>query len=143
MAYVKGIAHTAFKVHHMEASVRFYEEALGFTKAFELRNPRDGSPWIVYLHAGGDQFIELFYGGENKAAAVEAPIGFEHMCLAVQQIRELAASLEAMGVLDSPVSRGSDGNYQCWTHDPDGNRIELMQMEKDSLQSRFLKNRNA
>ena len=36
-------------------------------------------------------------------------------------------------MLDSQVSQGMDMNWQCWTHDPDHNRIELMQMEADSL----------
>jgi lactoylglutathione lyase len=29
---------------------------------------------------------------------------------------------------------GADGNLQAWIEDPDGNRIELMQMAPDSLQ---------
>ena len=29
---------------------------------------------------------------------------------------------------------GADYNYQAWIEDPDGNRIELMQMMPDSMQ---------
>ena len=36
------------------------------------------------------------------------------------------------------MKNGSDRNWQCWTHDPDGNRIELMQMMDDSKQMMFL-----
>ncbi len=37
------------------------------------------------------------------------------------------------------MKSGSDGNLQCWTHDPDGNRIEIMQMGKESLQNAFIR----
>ena len=60
---MKGIAHAAFNVSDMERALRFYRETFGFEKAFELKHPETGEPWIVYVHAGGNQFIELFYGG--------------------------------------------------------------------------------
>ena len=28
---------------------------------------------------------------------------------------------------------------QCWTHDPDGNKIELMQLSEDGPQMKFVK----
>ena len=62
---MKGIAHAAFNVSDMERALRFYRETFGFEKAFELKHPETGEPWIVYVHAGGNQFIELFYGGVN------------------------------------------------------------------------------
>ena len=43
--------------------------------------------------------------------------------------------LEAAGIpLLLPLKRALDGNWQAWIEDPDGNRIELMQMDPDSLQ---------
>ena len=50
------------------------------------------------------------------------------------------AAIRAAGApLDAEPSMGCDGNWQCWTHDPDGNRIELMQMMPDSCQDQYLK----
>ena len=140
MALVKGIAHTAFNVKDMEKSVKFYEDVFGFTKAFEMINPEDNSPWIVYMHAGRDQFLELFYGGVNKVEHHEGDIGFSHICLEVEDIHAAAKAVTDHGApLDVPVQFGLDNNWQCWTHDPDGNRIELMQMGEDSLQNNFIK----
>ena len=34
---------------------------------------------------------------------------------------------------------GADGNLQAWIEDPDGNRIELMQMDPNNMQSKALK----
>ena len=43
--------------------------------------------------------------------------------------------LDAAGVpLTVQKKMGADGNWQAWIEDPDGNRIELMQMMPDSLQ---------
>ena len=55
----KGIGHVAFNVRDMEKTIAFYEETLGFKKAFEIQRPENGEPWIVYVYGGGGQFIEL------------------------------------------------------------------------------------
>ena len=137
---VRGLAHAAFNVSDMEKSIRFYEDILGFEKAFELKSLITGEPWIVYLHAGGSQFIELFYGGLKYQEYKDENIGYSHLCLEVEDIHEFADRIINAGMmLDSPVTLGVDKNWQCWTHDPDYNRIELMQMEEDSLQIQFLK----
>ena len=139
---MKGIAHAAFNVSDMERALRFYRETFGFEKAFELKHPETGEPWIVYVHAGGNQFIELFYGGVNPQKYQDQNIGYSHLCLEVEDIHETAERIVKAGApLDSGVRQGCDGNWQCWTHDPDGNRIELMQMSEDSLQCRFLRER--
>ena len=137
---VKSIAHTALTVSDMEASLKFYREALGFEKAFETHDAND-NPWIVYIYVGSDQFLELFYAepGQEKA---QGGIGFNHMCFAVEDVQAIADHLVESGYpLDAAPRRGRDRNLQCWTHDPDGNRIELMQMVEDSSQSRFLRSR--
>lgn len=35
--------------------------------------------------------------------------------------------------------QGADFNWQCWTHDPDGIKIELMQLDEKSPQIQFIK----
>ena len=54
---VKGLAHVAFNVSDMDKAIQFYQDVLGFEKAFDLKNPKTGEPWIVYLYAGGNQFM--------------------------------------------------------------------------------------
>ena len=73
---MKGIAHAAFNVSDMERALRFYRETFGFEKAFELKHPETGEPWIVYVHAGGNQFIELFYGGVPPQKYQDQNIGY-------------------------------------------------------------------
>lgn len=130
---ITGIGHAAYFVADMDQALAFYCGKLGFTEAFELRHPETGAPWIRYIKVAPGQFIELFYDrtGENASGS------YSHLCLTVDDIQEAAARLREKGVpLDTPPNRGGDGNWQCWTHDPDGNRIEFMQIMPDSLQSR-------
>ncbi len=45
---VKGIGHVAFNVKDMERSIAFYENTLGFRKAFSIKKPETGEPWIEW-----------------------------------------------------------------------------------------------
>ena len=137
---VLGIAHTAFNVTDMDRTVKFYEDVFGGRKAFEINRPDTNEPWIVYLYIGGGQFVELFYGGVNATPYRDDNAGFSHLCLSVADINEAADSITRNGApLDIAPKYGVDGNWQCWTHDPDGNRIELMQMGEESIQNKFAK----
>jgi len=132
---IKGLAHTAYVVKDMEKSLHFYCDILGFKKIFELRRPETNEPWIEYLKVKEGQFIELFYGGEKSNAVDMQTAGYNHLCLEVDDIHEIAEHLKSKGVtLDVEPKQGLDLNYQCWAKDPDGNRIEFMQMHPDCPQ---------
>ncbi|MFD2114269.1 VOC family protein [Paenibacillus yanchengensis] len=134
---IKGIGHVAFVVKDMEQSLHFYCQVLGFEKMFEIPHPKTKEPWIVYLKVRAGQYIELFYDGKNIPEKVEKPIGYSHLCLEVTDIQAIASHLKEQGItLDVEPTQGVDRNYQCWATDPDGNRIEFMQMNPDSLQLR-------
>ena len=60
------------------------------------------------------------------------------MCLEVDDIQRAVADLRAAGAeLDDPVL-GSDGSWQAWLADPDGNRIELHQYTPESKQAKAM-----
>lgn len=130
---LKGLAHIAFVVENMEKSLHFYSDILGFERTYDLKD-EEGNPWLIYLKVQDNQFIELFYGGTKHYSNPKAA-GFEHFCLEVDNINEIAMYLEKHGVLDVKPSQGKDFNYQCWAKDPDGNRIEFMQIDSRSPQS--------
>ena len=132
---IKGIAHVAYTVADMEKSLWFYCEVLGFPKAFELKD-EDGNPWIIYIKVAEGQFIELFYNTGKSVAEKPKEIGYSHLCLEVEDINGIAKIVKDHGLtLDVEPVQGMDLNYQCWVKDPDGNRIEFMQMHRDSLQN--------
>jgi lactoylglutathione lyase len=129
---IKGIGHLALTVENMEKSLEFYCDILGFERAFEIRD-NENQPWIEYIKVAPGQFIELFYGGLTKQQEERNQIGFNHICLEVKDINEVANHLKLKGLtLDIEPTKGKDNNYQCWIKDPDGNRIEFMQLEPTS-----------
>lgn len=129
---IKGIAHVAYQVSNMEASIAFYDKVFGFKKKFELLDDQN-KPWIVYLQVNENQFIELFYA--NQTIDHHSKQSYQHLCIEVTNIVEEANRIQNMGyVLKHPVILGKDHNYQCWIDDPDQNPIELMEYGKDALQ---------
>lgn len=134
MKGIAGLAHVAIKVTDLDRSLDFYVNKLGFPEMLRLHKD-DGSPWLVYLRITDDQYLEVFPGAENDRAPGWDANGMNHMCLAVEDIRGLVAQVEAAGIpLLLPLKLALDGNWQAWIEDPDGNRIELMEMAADSLQ---------
>jgi predicted enzyme related to lactoylglutathione lyase len=146
-----SIAHIAITAADMDESMRFYTQAIGLSKAFELAHPETGAPWIVYMKVADNQFVELFYSdksgigtqaagdaGDAGGASSQAA-GFEHLCFCVDDIAAAAKKIEAAGFeLTSGPEQGSDGNWQCWTADPNGIRIEMMQISPESPQAKSL-----
>lgn len=126
---IKGIAHLAFNVKDMEKSLHFYCDILGFTEAFEILDDYN-NPWIKYIKVSHNQFIELFYDGKENP-----PASFSHLCLEVTDMDEVVRDIiKQGGLMDSMPSIGKDKNIQAWIVDPDGNRIELMQLDPNSPQ---------
>jgi lactoylglutathione lyase len=100
-----------------------------------FRLDRDGALWIVYLRVTDDQYLELFPGGEGERVPSPDAIGYNHICFMVDDLDEVIARLAARGVtLTRPKKIGVDGNAQAWIEDPDGHRIELMQLMPGSPQ---------
>ena len=132
---ITGIGHAAYRVKNLDASLDFYQR-LGLTEAFRIHGP-DGALRIVYMQLGGGQFIELFPNATEPVTLSQQTIGYAHLCLEVDDIQATVAGVEAKGlVLDRPIVAGRDGNFQAWIVDPDGNRIEFMQISPTSLQAK-------
>lgn len=135
----KAMAHMAVTVKDMDASLRFYVDALGLTKAFEIAHPETGDPWIVYLNVCKGQFVELFFGGKADHPWVPDEAGFNHLCFEVEDIQAATQRVIDAGFqMDSMPRVGSDHNWQSWTRDPNGIRIELMQIDPRSPHFAFM-----
>ena len=136
---ITSIGHIALTVSDMNKSLEFYSKVLGFPKVFDIEDEK-GNPWIVYLKVGNGQFVELFYpAGEAPLDGVKR-VSFSHLCFAVDDIQKTAADIQSRGgTLDRPIKTGRDGNYQCWVKDPDGTRIELMQIVPQSPHARHMR----
>jgi lactoylglutathione lyase len=135
---ITGLTHLAVTAKDMDKSLDFYIRGLGLKKVFELPEPNTGSPWIIYLQAGS-QFIELFYHGSKDNPWDPSLRGFHHICLQVDDIHKTFKQIEDAGYkADKAPKQGVDKNWQAWVTDPDGVRIELMQIEADSPQGKLI-----
>jgi len=141
MAAFNSLGHVAFRVNDLETSLAFYEK-LGFPEFLRLTQD-DGRPWIAYLKITDELYLELFPGGDGGKAVGPEHTGVHHLCLTTDDIEKTAAHLEAVGIpASSPLvatRRGVDGNRGMWVTDPDGNRIEIMEMAPDCVQYEALK----
>ena len=139
MQGITGLGHVAIKVTDLDRSLDYYVNKLGFAEMMRL-NKDDGSVWLVYLRITADQYLEVFPGAENDRAPGWNANGLNHVCLTVDNIDPVLAQLAAKGLtLLLPLKTAIDGNRQAWLEDPDGNRIELMEMAPDSLQYKAIK----
>ena len=137
MRTVSSIAHVAIRVKDVERTLDFYVRKLGMREMMRL--DRDGRLWLLYLRITDTQFLEVFPEGVGERASERDAVGFNHICLEMADINVALRELEAAGVpLIREKQMGADGNWQAWIEDPDGHRIELMQMMPDSLQAKAL-----
>lgn len=153
---VDGLMHVAFFTRQLDALVDFYVNKLGFTYAydvtFEIYADRPDRPaqykmaqenpkaiFNVYIEISDKQFIELFPIHDGLDVDVVQPepgtAGYHHFAIAVQDIYEARETLEKAGVVfDTEIAKGPSETYQMWTHDPDGNKLEIMQFTAKSKQ---------
>ena len=145
MGAFQTLGHINFKTRDLKTSIAFYE-TLGFAPFLELTQ-EDGRPWIVYLRFDDRLYLELTGGGPAAQPAPGPEVtGFNHLCITVDNIETAAQELAAAGFpLMHPLNLkiGLDNNRGAWVADPDGNRIELMEMAPDCVQYDAIKAFNA
>ena len=143
MQGVVGVGHVAIKVTDLDRSLDYYQKRLGFPEMLRLFND-DGTTWLVYLRITDEQYLEIFPGAENDRAPGWDANGVNHICFTIDDLDATVARIEAAGItLLSPAKDGVDGNRQAWLEDPDGNRIELMEMAPGCVQYEALKRLHA
>ena len=133
MLTVSSITHVAIRVKDVARTLDFYVGKLGMREMMRL--DRDGRLWLLYLRVTDDQYLELFPDAAGERAPPPEANGLNHLCLTVDDIEAVVQELAERDVpLSRPLKRGADGNRQAWIEDPDGNRVELMEMAPDGLQ---------
>src|SRR5262245_1049596 len=133
MKGITQLAHIALKVKDIDKSLDFYVNRMGFPEMFRLE--RGGRLWIVYLRVTDDQYLELFPEGVGGRAGGREASGVNYVWRGADAIDSVTAEIEKAGIKLTVAKKiGADYNYQAWIEDPDGNRIELMQMMPKAMQ---------
>ena len=124
--------HVAFRAADLERSIRWYENAFGARKVFHAKQEGE-RPELLFLEFAKGQFVELFTNGKNKVQLPPDAIGYQHFCL---QVDDLEQALRHLASVDVHPHRGpfaGRAQYRiAFISDPDGNIIELMQIQPES-----------
>mgnify|MGYP003852722295 CR=1 FL=1 len=130
--------HTMVRVTDVEASLRFYRDALGL-EVLSRRDVPQGRFTLIFLAAPGDSSaqIELTHNWGTEADDTaryhngnDEPRGFGHIGISVPDVYEACARLDTLGV--DYVKRPDDGSMKglAFIKDPDGYWIELITKTK-------------
>lgn len=130
-----GLSHVAIRCRDIHASIRFYTQVLGLREAFRMHG-EDGALTTAYVYIAPSEYIELFAGGVRDGDHGGDVIGMCHICLETPDVHAAYEQVKRLsGPLDTPVKLGKSRCLMFWTHDPDGNALEIMQLPPDSLQA--------
>lgn len=124
--------HSAVTVRDLDASLRYYRDALGLAVRAEERGPDrsvvelglpDGATWRLEEHHDVEQ---------HPASARPCDVGFAHTCVYVDDAWAVLARLHGAGFGSRgpvvPIGRGPfAGAAAVYTIDPDGFVVELFQ----------------
>lgn len=132
---ITRLGHIAIRARDIEATVSFYRDILGMKEAFRMHNLPGEKLGSVHLFVAPSQFIEIFPNGTEVSPPNEHTIGYAHICFEVEDAAKTLEELRNRGApIDVELKRGFSRGIQFWTHDPDGNRIEFMELPPDCLQ---------
>ena len=151
---ILSIMHVAFFTDQMDAMIDFYTRILGgkikaVTK-YGIYADRPDNPAMqaigredpdrlfnVYVEVAPLQFVELFAArpGQKPHNGWNEHIDYSHFALLTDDIFAAREEMESKGLaFDTEISKGPSETWKMWAHDPDGNKVEIMQFTENSVQ---------
>ena len=115
--------HTMVRVTDIDASLRFYRDALGLVELSRKDYPQ-GRFTLVFLHAPGDESaqVELTYNWDKET--YDGGRNFGHLAYAVEDIYATCRRLAEHGVT---INRPPRDGHMAFVRSPDGISVELLQ----------------
>ena len=125
------MGHAGITVANLGASLAFYRDILGFRETW--RGSSDGRTlsWVNLRVPDGRDYIELMLVGARPDAGRLHVL--HHVCLDVPDARAAADALAARTLpagcrAPDPLKVGVNGRRQLNCYDPDGTRVEIMEV---------------
>lgn len=115
--------HTMVRVTDLDASLRFYRDALGLRVLRQTDHPQ-GRFTLVYLAAPGDDEAQIELTHNWDPEAYTGGRNFGHIAYAVDDIYATCAHLQAQGVT---ILRPPRDGRMAFVRSPDQISIELLQ----------------
>lgn len=129
------LLHTMLRVSDLERSLQFYIQKMGMRLLRQERYPagRFALAFLGYEDESTGACIELTHNWDQSV--YERGTAYGHIALAVADVAQTCASLQAAGVMvvrpPGPMSESSpdrkEQEHIAFIEDPDGYRIELVQ----------------
>ena len=115
--------HTMVRVTDIEASLRFYRDALGL-KELKRHESEKGRFTLVFLAAAGDEDaqVELTYNWDPESYS--GGRNFGHLAYAVDDIYATCKRLQDHGVV---INRPPRDGHMAFVRSPDNISVELLQ----------------
>ena len=115
--------HTMVRVTDIDASLRFYRDALGLKELKRFESEK-GRFTLVYLAAEGDHDaqVELTYNWDPESYS--GGRNFGHLAYAVDDIYAACKRLQDHGVV---INRPPRDGYMAFVRSPDNISVELLQ----------------
>jgi catechol-2,3-dioxygenase len=125
MVPVRRLNHAVLFVSDLDRSIRFYEEAFGFTVI--ARERRADAAFLRAAGSDNHHDLGLFGVGADAPRPPRGAVGLYHLAWQVPTIDDLAAArtaLAGLGALSGESSHGA--TKSLYGTDPDGHEFEVM-----------------
>ena len=121
------LIHTCYRITDPERSVAFYE-ALGLEKRREM--PIRDEAVNVFMGVPGEDLPELELTHNFGVDEYEIGTAYGHVALAVDDLDATLERLKQQGIEPEkpPYTVREGGSRLCFVRDPDGYRIELLEL---------------
>ena len=119
--------HTCYRVKDLDASLKFYQNALGFVEKRRREFPDDGFTLVYLIIPGSEHELELTYNYNHPG--YELGNGYSHIAVGTDDLEGLHAKSKAAGykVTELTGLPGNPPSYYFIT-DPDGYDIEVVRL---------------
>ena len=125
MPRIAGLLHASLLIADLDRSRAFYEGILGL--AANPQRPELGFPGVWYDVGGGSQIHLLRLANPDPVEGRPDHGGRDrHTALGVRDLPGMQARLAAAGV---PFTLSRSGRRALFCRDPDGNALELVEVE--------------
>lgn len=149
MSLFDYVMHVGLCVADLERSRRFYRDGLGFAEAGGLEVAGEPTATMlglegdlelhaVYLERDGFRIELLHYPRPGHVGPAEArpmnQLGLTHFAIRVADLDQAIAEIERHGgalIEGTRIRNDEYGSDLCYVTDPDGVRLELVQVEVD------------
>jgi len=126
---VTKLLHTRMRVNDLEATLKFYVEALGLTVSRRITSPR-GAQLAFLATPNSEEEIEICQMPAGAADPVVVQPDLVHLAFQVEDMAAFEAELKSRGyALSDGPTRTSSGSVIAFVDAPEGYEVELIQKE--------------